>query len=658
MARKSSQKPAVAYCEEYDDDAGRVKPETRQSANIAAKRSKSDLGLLELVPIDFASDSGYSSRTAATGNSSQSRASGKPSPLALSLDTNPRSKTVDAARTRESRKDKGKQRDEKRASVDLMHMNPRNVAPPPQRSPSKSRRRESVTMQHQAPEGYWPYGTGGYPTAMHAYPVSAVDPRPMDYHYYYSHAPQAKEMPPPSPQDPRYPYPSYGPEMHVAQSPVRQRRSSRVSAYHLDERPQSYHAGMPEAMYNPGALPASPFDHGPPPASSAYASSAYYTQPSTPQHQYFGEPNSPYDAVYEKSRTSSVSRPREQRRRSSVYARPVIEHATPKASYEDGSFLERHISREHRSSRRQSESRRPESRRPVEMDDLDEDYYRMPPPPPPAPKPKAKAPKIIQKRPEHPPKSMTTGSVPPTSRRMSHSRDSWDLSDLKEALPHQQIRKIAGGPERSQSMKATRRMSYNAPDGARRIAIEDPRRRRTLYHDDERGPRRESTVDMEQQHRNAEEYQAAKSGRTGVPLTADALKLKSRIAQQRQESDSGSQKSRSNSSRGSDARTRDGSGVGSQFDSDNTISMMMNGMNISFNPDSVSGKTIHLRTDDDGAIGLNIGGRRPKKYIMPAGSEFTAPTSRREIEDGRRVREDKRSDRASRLSSRSTFSSR
>ncbi|CRG83441.1 hypothetical protein PISL3812_00792 [Talaromyces islandicus] len=650
MARKSPQKPAAAYFEEYDDDAGSVIPHTRQSANIAAKRSKSDFGPLDLVPIDFASDSGYSSRTAATGNSSQSRASGKPSPLALSLDTNPRSKAVDAVRTKETRREKGKQRDEKRASADLMHMNARTVAP--QRSSSKSRRRESITMQHQPPEGYWPYVNSGYP-AMPAYPVSAVEPRPMDYHYYYSQHPQAKEMPPPSPQAPRYPYPSYGPEMHVAQSPVRQRRPSRASAYHLDERPLSYHAGMPEAMYNPGALPASPFDHhGPPPASSAY-----YTQPSTPQNQYFVEPGSQFEAVYEKSRASSVSRPREQRRRSSVYARPVIEHPTPQPSYDDGSFLERHISREHRSSRRQSESRRPESRRPVEIDDLDEDYYRMPPPPPPGPKPKVKAPKIIQKRPEHPPKSVTTGSVPPTSRRMSHSRDSWDLSDLKEALPHQQIRKMAGGPERSQSMKATRRMSYNSPDGARRIAIEDSRRRRTLYYDDDRASQHDSTAEMEQQHRSAEEYQAAKSGRTGVPLTADALKLKSRIAQ-RQDSDSGSQKSRSNSSRGSDARTRDGSGVGSRFDDDNSFTMMMNGMNISFDPGSVNGKTIHLRTDDQGAIGLNIEGRRPKKYIMPAGSEFTAPSSRREIEDGRRVREDKRSDRASRLSSRSTFSGR
>ncbi|QKX64614.1 uncharacterized protein TRUGW13939_11789 [Talaromyces rugulosus] len=655
MARKSPQKPAAAYVEEYDDDAGSVIPHTRQSANIAAKRSKSDFGPLELVPIDFASDSGYSSRTAATGNSSQSRASGKPSPLALSLDTNPRSKTADAVRTKESRRDrdKGKQRDEKRASADMMYMNPRTVAPH-QRSPSKSRRRESVTMQHQPPEGYWPYGNNGYPpAAMPAYPVPTVDPRPMDYHHYYSQPPpQANEIPPPSPQASRYPYPSYGPEMHVAQSPIRQRRPSRVSAYHLDERPLSYHAGMPENMYNPGALPASsPFEHyGPPPATSAY-----YTQPSTPQHQYFGEPASPYDTVYEKSRTSSASRPREQRRRSSVYTRPVIEQPTPKASYEDGGYLERHVSREHRSSRRQSESRRPESRRPVEIDGLDEDYYRMPPPPPPVPKPKAK---IIQKRPEHPPKSMTTGSVPPTGRRMSHSRDSWDLSELKEALPHQQLRKIVGGPERSQSMKAPRRMSYNTPDGARRIAIEDSRRRRTLYYDDEPEPRPDSTVDMEQQHRNAEEYQAAKSGRTGVPLTADALKLKTRIAQQRQESDSGSQKSRSNSSRGSDARTRDGSGVGSQFESDNTISMNLGGMSISFNPDTVSGKTIHMRADDDGAFGLNIEDRRPKKYIMPAGSEFTAPISRREIEDGRRAREDKRSDRASRLSSRSTFSSR
>ncbi|KAH8690167.1 hypothetical protein BGW36DRAFT_364891 [Talaromyces proteolyticus] len=646
MARKVPQKPAPAYIEDYDDDADSVIPQTRQSAHIAAKRSKTALVPLDSVPIDFASDSGYSSRTAATGNSSQSRASARPSPMPLTLDTIAASRPVEAVRVKEGRKDKGKQRQEKRASADMMHMNAR-AAPPP-RSSSTSRR-QSINM-HAQPDAYWAYANG-YPNAP-GYPV----PAPVDYssYYYYQQSTPTQDIPPQSPQTGQYPYPSYGhaqghgPEMHIAQSTQRQRRPSRASVYNMDERPLSYHAGMPNAMYNPGALPATPYEQGPPPAPSAY-----HTMPSTPHQQYYAEPGSPYQQVFEKQRASSVSRPKEQRRRSSVYGRPVIEHTTPKASFEDGSFLERQISREHR-------SRRPsESRRPVETEGLDEDYYRMPPPPPPAPKPKAKAPKIIQKRPEPPQKSMTTGSVPPTSRRMSHSRDSWDLSDLKQALPHQQIRKIAGVPERSQSMKATRRTSYHAPDGARRII--EGSRRRTNYYDDEhqpqREPRRELPIDLEQKHRSAEEYQAAKSGRTGVPLTADALRLKAKIAQ-RQDSDSGSQKSRSNSSRGSDARTRDGSGVGSRFDDDSSFTMTMNGMTMTFPQGSVSGKTIHLRTDEQGAIGLNIEGRRPKKYIMPAGSEFTSASSRREVEDGRRPRDDRRSDRNSRRSSRSTFSGR
>jgi hypothetical protein len=238
------------------------------------------------------------------------------------------------------------------------------------------------------------------------------------------------------------------------------------------------------------------------------------------------------------------------------------------------------------------------------------------------------------------------------------------MKDLMEALPHQQIRKISAAPERSRSMKA-RRTSYHESDSGRQIAVEDSRRRRTLYHEEESSIRdiRENrerptpVSEMEQKHRSAEEYQASKSGRTGVPLTEDALRMKAKIAQ-RVDSDSGSQKTRSNSSRGSDARTRDGSGVGSRVDEDGGFTMTMNGMTIGFTSESVTGKRIHLRTNDHGSIGLNIEGRRPKRYIMPAGSEYTSISSRKEIEDGRRAREDRRSDRASRRSSRSTYSGR
>lgn len=664
MAKKVPQTPSAAYLEDYDDQTGDVVDGTRQSANIAAKRSKSDIRPGELVHLDFASDSGYSSRTATTGASGQSRSSGRPGAGPSTVSTAAHSRAPGPPpppqlhRVKESRREKGKQREDKRASVDMIHAQRlANGMAAPVRSPSESNRRESISQQPQ-PEVCWDC-MNGYHNVHGMHPTAAMDPRAVYPPYYYQQAPPVQNIPPASPQSTQFGYP-YGPDVMIAQS--RQRRPSRSATYHSDNRPMSYHSGMQEAGYNPGALQMSQYDQRPP---STY--SGYYTQPATPRQQYYAEPDVPYQAIYERSRTSSMTRPPERVRRGSVYGRSALEQITPKASYEEGSFLERQTSREHRPRRMSQSQRRPETY------DEDEDFYRMPPPPPPKPKviqskvvqPKANPPKVIQKRPDLTHKPATTGSMPPpTNRRMSHSRDSWDMHELMEALPHQQIRKISAAPERSRSMKA-RRTSYHESDSGRQIAVEDSRRRRTLYREEEPSIRdirevreRPAPVsEMEQKHRNAEEYQASKSGRTGVPLTEDALRMKAKIAQ-RVDSDSGSQKTRSNSSRGSDARTRDGSGVGSRVDEDGGFTMTMNGMTIGFTPESVNGKRIHLRTNDHGSIGLNIEGRRPKRYIMPAGSEYTSTSSRKEIEDGRRAREDRRSDRASRRSSRSTYSGR
>jgi hypothetical protein len=530
-----------------------------------------------------------------------------------------------------------------------MHMehlrNPNGMATPG-RSASKPQRRESVSLQHQ-PEMCWQCANGFHHSVNGMHSASPMDPRSVNGYpsYYYSQAPPAQNPPPASPQSAQFQYPAYGPDVLIAHSSHRQRRPSRSTTYHPDGgRPLSYHGGRQESVYNQGALPMSHFEQGPP---SAYSS--YYTQPSTPRQQYYAEPGSTFQTIYERPR-SSMSRPKE--RRPSIYGRPTVEHSTAKASYEDGSFLERHVSREQRPRRMSQSQRRPEPF------DEDEAFYLMPPPPPPQAKPK-----IIQKRPDLAPKQMSNGSMPPpTNRRMSHSRDSWDMSELKHALPNQQVRPIQGAPERSRSVRTRRTSSYHDSDTGREIAVENPRRRRAVYHQEEPSTRSVAPSDLEQKHRSAEEYQAAKSGRsstTGVALTEDALRLKTKInQQQRLDSDSGSQKTRSNSSRGSDARTRDGSGVGSRIEDDSSFTMTMHGMTIGFTQESVNGKRIHLRADDNGGIGLNIEGRRPKRYIMPAGSDYTAVSSKKEIEDGRRAREDRRSDRASRRSSRSTYSGR
>ena len=153
--------------------------------------------------------------------------------------------------------------------------------------------------------------------------------------------------------------------------------------------------------------------------------------------------------------------------------------------------------------------------------------------------------------------------------------------------------------------------------------------------------------DMEDKQREAEEYQAVRSGRP-MPLTTDAL-VNAKVSQGL-ESDSGSQKTRS--SHGSDSRTQSGSAGGYRLDDENNIVMTMNGVTMSIPQDSVGGQTISVRAGETGALELNFeGGRRPKKYL-PFHSDYSGGS------DSRRSPEDRRSDRASRRSSRSTYGSR
>lgn len=630
----SGRVPHAAFCEEYDEDANVILPDTRRVANVAAKRSKTELR----PAADGASDSGYSSRTAATVNSAQSGPSGRRSPAPLKVNTTLRG--IDLAKIREireSRKDKGKEKENQRPAmpgkmpVESLRSSTRVASH--QRSPSKPKRRDSVNVRHH-PGSCWECEQGLY------HPSTPIDPRALDYPYYASQPPSVHDFPPapPSPQSARYP-PPYGPEIQIAQRGRRGSRSS--SVYHPNGRPLSYHGMTPEVnmMYGMGTM--TQYDRGPPPSASAYTNaSSFSPSPYQQQLQYVPRQDSVPPSPYERQHEPFDSRARESksRRRSSVYGPPVVNYAPSTPDYDDGEPLERKSSRDQRSSRYS------------QTFDRDEDYYLMPPPPVKQHKPQP--PQVIQRRPDLPRKSATTGTTG-TARRGSQT---WDMSELEDALPDRPLRnpiRDAIIPERSQSLRgAHRRTSYHETSRPGRIAIEDSRRRRTSVYDYES---QTPTRDLEDKARDAEEYQAARAGKP-VPLTADAL-FKAKNSH-RPDSDSGSQKSRSNSSRGSDARTRDGSGTGSKGDEEHSFTMNVNGITMSFSQESVGGKRINLKTGETGGVELNIEGRRPKKYITSR-SDYTSTSGsgRREIED-RHSRDDRRSDRASRRSSRSTYSSR
>jgi hypothetical protein len=137
------------------------------------------------------------------------------------------------------------------------------------------------------------------------------------------------------------------------------------------------------------------------------------------------------------------------------------------------------------------------------------------------------------------------------------------------------------------------------------------RRQPTTYYYDE--PSSNAGDILEDREREVENYQAARSGRNStanVPLSAEAmLPAPAKATTNRPGSESGSQKSRSNSSRGS--------GTGSRTEEDKNMTLMVNGVKMQFNHETIAGQSINIRAGEAGnAVRLNIaGGPRPKLYF-------------------------------------------
>ncbi|CAL5868073.1 uncharacterized protein PFLUO_LOCUS2296 [Penicillium psychrofluorescens] len=558
--------------------------------------------------------------------------------MPLKVDTT--AKRVELGRKTSTRKDRLKDKDRpSRSSRDekmyagAYPLSTHAPAPAP-RSSSKTRRRDSIKVQH--------YHDACYECANGLYHSSTpVEPPAMEYPFYIPQRPPVPDYMPPSPHTSRYAGPVIQ-DINVTQTSRPQGRACRSnsyqSGYHLNQRPVSFHGAVPGmSMYH--QQPMNFYDqHGPPPANSAYANSPVY--PDSPfgssGFHYPGPEYATAGPIPRRDRSSSSTRETSRARRSSsLYGPPVIESEVFSPYYEEADPVNRRSSREIRG-RRSSKS----------TYGRDEDYYLMPPPPPPPPASNNRsAPQIIQaKRPDPPRKSQTAGAVPLQHRQSN----AFDMSDLRGELPdlaHRRLSREGAFLERSQSQRENRRStSYNDPSRAARVAVESSRRPRLsqYYNHDGR------TSSLEEKQREIEEYQAARSGRpagaAAMPLSAETMlppKASNRVG-----SESGSQKSRSNSSRGSG---------GSKGDDD--INLVMDGVKMSFTRESVDGKSIKIRRGDS-SFRVNIeGNRQPKGYLPgPPYSEYTGGSGRRELEDGRHSRDDRHSDKASRRSSRSTYS--
>ena len=527
----SGKVPLAAFCEEYDEDAHEILPDTRHSASHRAASSSASTAP---VVIDGASDSGYSSRTVTSSQSAVSGAKSSPPPP-LTLDTllpppdnnkttttttspSPSTTTTTTTSTStstpsttitpSSKRDPNRvhhRKDRTKMQVGSYPSGPYHGSSSHRSSSSQPRdTTTSTSSSRQYPGVYWDYDSAYYPSTG---PSTPLDPRTMDYSYYAMSQPATMHdygLPPPPPPPPplppsssttssshssRYSLPtSMAPDVHVSSSRP-SARSSRSNSYHTNgSRPLSFHGMMPggggsngggssSSYYNPSHM--ARYDHGPPLSASAYANSPsfgptmYAQQPPYYSLADYGPPSS------EHRRERSMSRSREypKGRRSSMYGSsggvPVVDYDPAPSAYDDAEPLERGMSRD---------SRPPMSPHSSSFDH-DEDYYRMPPPP----LKHKSTPQIIQKRPDPPRKSATTTSIN-TDRRSSRS---FEMAELDAALPdprappsrQPRYRRSRENliPERSRSLRTSRRrptVYHDSSTRPSRIAVEGARRRR------------------------------------------------------------------------------------------------------------------------------------------------------------------------------------
>ncbi|KAJ5489722.1 hypothetical protein N7539_004612 [Penicillium diatomitis] len=682
--------PQAAYVEDWDEEGGIV-PDSRHSANATANSAiKISSRLAQRFPaeplIDGASDSGYSSRTAATGTSTQSGPLGErspPGPHKLDMPKH-RNDLVRTSSSRRPRKDKERER-LRPEHVDQPTGIPSHHHAHVQQSSRPHRTRESAQIaEHYPPPERYYEDSVRYHQQQPSTPVERQFG--MDFAApYFAH--------PPVPDYPPAEYHRYPHAIEEVHRPVgRSNRSNSYQMYHQG-RPASMHAGMMAHSPAPGYLPhhqGSYYEHGHPAAAAAAASSTAYVHPyaSSPYAgSYYGgsEYGHPSDYPPERSRSRTRERPPTQsrpRRSSSIYGGPPqVDHDIfpPWFDEQEDSYFpepnQRNAPRERRSrdipweNLREPQYDDPRGR--VPKPHRDDDRYKMPPPPPPPPshlKHKAQVHQARRpERPELPRKAHTTQVAPPAPRRQS--RASMDMREMVAALPEPSRRASRDTrlPQlRYNSLRESRRPTsyYDSARGAQVAVASSRRRRREQYYSEEEEEDEEEEEEeedeeevedhipvpvdgLERREREVERYQAQQSGRTKtMPASSEALLTKKAIGAG---SDNASQKSGSNSSRGSGSGNGDGK----------NMNLLVNGLTIGFTEESVAGKNIKIQAGDTGRVQLSIAGeRRPKQYHGTGSSysDQTGRSARREpTEVPRRPRDDRRSEKASRRLSQSTY---
>ncbi|KAI4246330.1 MAG: hypothetical protein L6R40_001998 [Gallowayella cf. fulva] len=632
--------PRAAYIEDYNEDAHTTLPETRQTANVAAKRSKPDISRVKVTDRarDEASDSGYSSHTVATLTSGESSLLSKAGSATLTLDT---SLVESPAAGKRRLVIAGKQ-------SQTAPQSPQKQSS--RRSASKPRPKETVREGRCMCDECWAKGkaTGERPapSAEKSTSKEGNQGKPR-LGPHTDGAPASKDARPPSAT----------PASNAAVvQPARPRpRHQGSSQYRTTPRPASFHGGgMPQPMYYPAAVlvgrPPSAFTvqspfpppSYPPPAASYFPTSYQHPPPHAhlpppqAQREVYPFPSSPYSASAQPQPRPWPTEQHQPPQQHIIYSAPPVVECPHASQYSQG-FPHSNSATHRTFSERDRE--RPLPLR-EEYFPYDEDYYRMPPPPPPPP-PKGPGAPLVHYRPaiRH---AATIGA-----RALQHNLHMAEDYVEQEQSPRSPRKYDSGGHERSRRPSLASRPSNAYPnEGSHhmdnleqhfaRMGVEGSsaavkqKRRMTFYG----GP---VSKDLERQVEDYQAHKSGKAGKTPIPLTADSLKLV-RHKTHSSNSETGSRASGEERASRASSDVKPRSVTGRRGSSEVKTRHEMDGFTMRFDASQpvnldlkggAKGQTISLRQskEGDGNIELSIGtkpdarekSRRRQSYVDGAG---------------------------------------
>lgn len=601
--------PLPATCEDWNEDARTTIPDTRRTANSAAKRSsKPDISLLakagddntpklpKLHGKDGASDSGYSSQTAATvdsGGSSQRSRLGL-APL----------------------------------TVDTGAANEKTKTTPPESKPKSAARKSptkpaphATTSKNQGKESTRPEGCKCNDCAAKKKPiVTPVESRSPQDPFTLHPTSRTRGVSPPPAQSARAPPPDHAQQtMFVNTAQPRSRPPS--AQPHRMARPMSFHAGMmPEGIYYPP--PQAYVERRPQPILFATPTHPVPSYPTTsapymPSPVQPVPPTYPMPSPYEQHRSQPRQWPAEAythpSRHPAMYEPPIIQYGEPKSTYATGVLPQPYS---------QPAPRDPNfyrERHPNAVQEYYErgvDYYKMPPPPPPAPT-----------LPSHQRPAIRHAATTSAAHATLHPRRSGDefppLSSREADVSFRRLTRHESVPEhpprsRRQSLiarppagppKASYTSTPNERNLVERAYVPDKQRRRASYYG------------QDALEREAERYQYDTNNAPGAPVktnpTIDTVKLGHKHTQS-QASVAGSNsstKSGGRSREGSDVKGRSGVSsrvVAGSAEADAFAMRFPAGVKVDVKGDGVEGRTITFQQsgDGDGSMELRIGGRK------------------------------------------------